>query len=72
MQHLKRRHKKKQRSPRLKNKISPKELAKKSKKLEVSQRTGGAPDSEQSHVQCAPDFLVGHWAVCAERPIGTR
>jgi hypothetical protein len=38
MQHLKRRHKKKHRSPRLKNKRSPKELAKKSKRRVVSQR----------------------------------
>jgi hypothetical protein len=60
MQHLKRRHKKKQRSP--------KESAKKSKKRVVSQRTGGAPDSKQSHVWCAPDCPVGHQAVCAERP----
>jgi hypothetical protein len=51
MQHLKRRHKKKQRSPRLKNKRSPKESAKKSKRRAVSQRTGGAPDNEQSHVR---------------------
>jgi hypothetical protein len=51
MQHLKRRHKKKQRSPRLKNKRSPKESAKKSEKRAVSQRTDGAPDSEQSHVR---------------------
>lgn len=38
IQHLKRRHKKKQKSPRLKKRV-------------VSQRTGGAPDSEQSHVR---------------------
>jgi hypothetical protein len=68
MQHLKRRHKKKQISSRLKNKRSPKELAKESKKRAVSQRTGGAPDSEQSHVRCAPDYPVGHPTVCAERP----
>jgi hypothetical protein len=68
MQHLKRKHKKKQRSSRLKNKRSPKESAKKSEKRTVSQRTGGAPDSEQSHVRCAPDCPVGHLAVCAERP----
>jgi hypothetical protein len=37
-QHLKRIHKKKHRSPRLKNKRSPKESAKKSKKRAVSQR----------------------------------
>jgi hypothetical protein len=36
MQQLKRRHKKKQRSPRLKNKRSPKESAKKSNKRAVS------------------------------------
>jgi hypothetical protein len=38
MQHLKRRHKKMHRSPILKNKRSPKKLAKKSKKWAVSQR----------------------------------
>jgi hypothetical protein len=38
MQHLKIRHKKKQISPRLKNKRSPIESAKKSKKRAVSQR----------------------------------
>jgi hypothetical protein len=56
-QHLKRRHKKKQRNPRLKNKRSPKESANKSKKRTVSQRTGDALDCP-----------VGHRAVCAERP----
>jgi hypothetical protein len=39
MQHLKRRHKKMQRSPRLKSKRSPKESTKKSKKRAVSQRS---------------------------------
>jgi hypothetical protein len=38
MQHLKRRHKKMHRSPRLKNKRSPKKSAKKPKKRVVSQR----------------------------------
>jgi hypothetical protein len=38
MQHLKRRHKKKHRSPRLKNKRSPKESVKTSKKMAISQR----------------------------------
>jgi hypothetical protein len=38
MQHLKRRHKKMQRSPRLKNKRSPKDSTKKSEKRAVSQR----------------------------------
>jgi hypothetical protein len=38
MQHLKRRHKKKHISPRLKNKRSPKETVMKSKKRTVSQR----------------------------------
>jgi hypothetical protein len=57
MQHLKRRYKKKKSSLRLKNKRSPKESAKKSKKRAVSQRTGGAPDCP-----------VGHQAVYAERP----
>jgi hypothetical protein len=28
-------------------------------KREVSQRTSGAPDSEQP-IQCAPGYLVGH------------
>jgi hypothetical protein len=39
MQHLKRRHEKMQRSPRLKSKRSPKESTKKSKKRDVSQRS---------------------------------
>jgi hypothetical protein len=39
-----------------------------SKKRAVSQFTSGAPDSEQSHVQCAPDCLMGHQIVYTERP----
>jgi ribosomal protein S21 len=46
MQHLKRRSKRCVESPRLKNKRSPKETVKKSMKRAVSQRSGGAPDSE--------------------------
>jgi hypothetical protein len=68
IQHLKRRHKKKQKIPRFEIKRIPKESTKKSKKRAVSQRTGGAPDSEQSHVRCASDYPVRHRAVYAERP----
>jgi hypothetical protein len=48
MQHLKRRHKKMHKSPRLKNKRNPKELAKKPGLEDGYQPApGGAPDSEQ-------------------------
>jgi hypothetical protein len=47
MQHIKRRHKKKHRSPRLKKNRSPKESAKKSKKKGSQPAPGGALDSEQ-------------------------
>jgi hypothetical protein len=48
-------------SPRLKNKRSPKETVKKSIKWEVSQHSGGAPDSEQymSDVQQTVQCLTG-------------
>jgi hypothetical protein len=41
-------------------------------KRAVSQHTGGAPDSEQQPVWCAPDCPVGHRAVCAEWPTDWR
>jgi hypothetical protein len=85
MQHLKRRHKKKQRSPKLKNKRSPKESTKKSKKRKVSQRTSDALDSKQSHVRCASDCPLGQpdslrreahngrsWDVAPDYPVCTR
>jgi hypothetical protein len=59
MQHLKRRHKRAQKSKTQEQK-KPKELAKKSMKWAVSQRPGGAPDSEQYPIWCASDCPVGH------------
>jgi hypothetical protein len=37
-------------------------------KWAVSQRPGGALDSEQYHVRCASDSPVGHQIVCADGP----
>jgi hypothetical protein len=37
-------------------------------KWAVSQRPGGATDSEQYHVRCAPECLVEQQTICAEGP----
>jgi hypothetical protein len=67
MQHLKRRHKK---SIEVQDSIT-KEAQENSEEIHevgCQQRNGGAPDSEQYPVWCAPECPVGHQTVCAEGP----
>jgi hypothetical protein len=71
MQHLKRRHKKKHRSPILENKRS-KGISKEIHEEDSQPAHWWCTGQWTVHVRCAPNYPVGHQAVCTKKPTTRR